>query len=211
MLHRITLSKSATTLQEVTVRSNSFNNSVDRLGTGTQVSGQALRRIPIATRNYTDLMSLSPLANGASLAGAETERYGLYAGRREQPPRALLRYYRRRLLHLLGGDPRIRSIHQQLRRHQRPRFWRRGQRRSPNPVRTNSPAPHGATTAPTTSHSIQTPTDTPVRPRTRLDSGAASSAVPSSRTNSSLSFPTTSTRTSCLSPLMTTTSPVPHR
>lgn len=71
VLHKITLSKSATTLTEVTVRSTSFNNSVDRLGTGTAVSGRALQKIPVATRNYTDLMALSPLANGASLAGAK--------------------------------------------------------------------------------------------------------------------------------------------
>src|ERR1700754_3396922 len=71
VLHKITLSKSATTLTEVTVHSTSFNNSVDRLGTGTAVSGRALQKIPVATRNYTDMMALSPLANGASLAGAK--------------------------------------------------------------------------------------------------------------------------------------------
>ena len=71
VLHKITLSKNATTLSEVTVRSTSFNNSIDRLGTGTAVSGRALQKIPVATRNYTDLMILSPLANGASLAGAK--------------------------------------------------------------------------------------------------------------------------------------------
>ena len=76
VLHKVTLSKSATTLQEVTVRSNSFNNSVDRLGTGTAVTGATLRKIPIATRNYTDLMMLSPLANGASLAGAKQSGTG---------------------------------------------------------------------------------------------------------------------------------------
>ncbi len=71
VLHKITLSKSATTLSEVTVRSNSFNNSVDRLGTETAISSRALSKIPVATRNYTDLVSLSPLANGQSLAGAK--------------------------------------------------------------------------------------------------------------------------------------------
>jgi hypothetical protein len=71
VLHKITLSKSATTLQEVTVHSSSFNNSVDRLGTGTAVSGRSLQKIPLVSRNYTDLMLLSPLANGASLAGAK--------------------------------------------------------------------------------------------------------------------------------------------
>src|SRR6187402_879841 len=51
VLRKINLSKSATTLTEVTVRSTSFNNSIDRLGTGTAVSGRALQKIPIATRN----------------------------------------------------------------------------------------------------------------------------------------------------------------
>src|SRR5882757_5512866 len=71
VLHKISLSKNATTLTEVTVHSSSFKNSVDRLGTGTAVSGRALNKIPLATRNYTDLMILSPLASGASLAGAK--------------------------------------------------------------------------------------------------------------------------------------------
>jgi len=71
VLHKITLSKTARTLTEVTVVSNSFNNSVDRLGTGTAVSGRAIQKIPLVSRNYTDLMALSPLANGASLAGAK--------------------------------------------------------------------------------------------------------------------------------------------
>src|SRR6201996_1124906 len=71
VLHKITLSKTARTLSEVTVVSNSFNNSVDRLGTGTAVSGRAIQKIPLVSRNYTDLMLLSPLANGASLAGAK--------------------------------------------------------------------------------------------------------------------------------------------
>jgi hypothetical protein len=71
ILHKISLGKNATTLTEVTVRSSSFNNSVDRLGTGTAVSSRALQKIPVASRNYTDLMVLSPLASGASLAGAK--------------------------------------------------------------------------------------------------------------------------------------------
>ncbi|TDX00365.1 TonB-dependent receptor [Dinghuibacter silviterrae] len=71
VLHKITLSRSAKELSEVTIHSNSFNNSVDRLGTGTAVTGRAIQKIPLVSRNYTDLMVLSPLANGASLAGAK--------------------------------------------------------------------------------------------------------------------------------------------
>ncbi len=71
VLHKIILGKNTSTLAEVTVRSNSFNNSVDRLGTGTAVSGRAIQKIPLVSRNYTDLIALSPLANGTSLAGAK--------------------------------------------------------------------------------------------------------------------------------------------
>jgi hypothetical protein len=71
VLHKITLSHSTKELSEVTVKSNSFNNSIDRLGTGTAVTGRAIQKIPLVSRNYTDLMVLSPLANGASLAGAK--------------------------------------------------------------------------------------------------------------------------------------------
>src|SRR5882672_2868220 len=48
VLHKISLSKNATTLMEVTVHSSSFKNSVDRLGTGTAVSSRALQKIPVA-------------------------------------------------------------------------------------------------------------------------------------------------------------------
>jgi len=71
VLHKITIAKSTKELAEVTIRSNSFNNSVDRLGTSTAVSGRAIQKIPLVSRNYTDLMLLSPLANGANLAGAK--------------------------------------------------------------------------------------------------------------------------------------------
>ncbi|RFM27262.1 TonB-dependent receptor [Deminuibacter soli] len=71
VLHKIVLVKGANELTEVKVHSSSFNNSVSRLGTGTAVTARAISKIPLATRNYTDLMILSPLANGGSLAGAK--------------------------------------------------------------------------------------------------------------------------------------------
>jgi hypothetical protein len=71
VLRSIVLSRNAKTLNEVAINSNSFNNSVDRLGTGTAITGKVIQKIPLATRNYTDLMSLSPLANGTSLSGAK--------------------------------------------------------------------------------------------------------------------------------------------
>jgi len=76
VLHKITLSKSAKTLEQVTVSSTPFNNSVDRLGTSTKVSGRAIQKIPLVSRNYTDLVALSPLANGQSLAGAKPSGTG---------------------------------------------------------------------------------------------------------------------------------------
>lgn len=71
VLHKISLNKQTNTIAEVTVRSSSFTNSVDRLGGSTAVSGKALQKIPVATRNYADLTMLSPLASGTSLAGAK--------------------------------------------------------------------------------------------------------------------------------------------
>jgi hypothetical protein len=76
ILRKITLNKSAKTLEQVTVSSTSFNNSVDRLGTSTKVSGRAIQKIPLVSRNYTDLVALSPLANGQSLAGAKQSGTG---------------------------------------------------------------------------------------------------------------------------------------
>ena len=71
VLHQIILSSKQMALSEVVIKSNSFTNSVDRLGTATAISSRALQKIPIATRNYTDLIFLSPLASGSSLAGAK--------------------------------------------------------------------------------------------------------------------------------------------
>jgi len=76
VLRKIKISHTSTTLTEVTVRSSSFQNSVDRLGTATAVSGKAMQKIPLQRRNYADLMLLSPLANGASLGGAKAGSTG---------------------------------------------------------------------------------------------------------------------------------------
>ena len=72
VLQQIVLTNKSTELSEVVVKSNSFTNSIDRLGRGTAITSRTLQKIPIATRNYTDLMFLSPLANGSSLAGAKS-------------------------------------------------------------------------------------------------------------------------------------------
>lgn len=72
VLHKIALSRNEGTLTNITVVSNSFKNSINRLGTATAISSRAMQKIPLPTRNYTDLTSLSPLASGASLAGAKS-------------------------------------------------------------------------------------------------------------------------------------------
>ncbi len=68
----IVLVPGANTLSAVTVSSTSFNNSKDRLGASTAISGRALQKLPLQSRNYLDLAALSPLSspNGA-LAGTK--------------------------------------------------------------------------------------------------------------------------------------------
>lgn len=72
VLQKIVLGNKSTELAEVVVKSSSFTNSIDRLGTATAVTGRAIQKIPMASRNYTDLVNLSPLAYGGSLAGAKS-------------------------------------------------------------------------------------------------------------------------------------------
>ncbi|ANH82413.1 hypothetical protein A8C56_16840 [Niabella ginsenosidivorans] len=71
VLRRVVLSEKVSELSNVTVVSSSFNNSIDRLGTATAISSRTMQKLPLASRNYTELTSLSPLASGSSLAGAK--------------------------------------------------------------------------------------------------------------------------------------------
>lgn len=71
-LNDLVLHKGNGTMEDVVVKtSGSFQNSMDRLGSATAISGRAIHKIPLQTRNYTDLAALSPLANGGSIGGAK--------------------------------------------------------------------------------------------------------------------------------------------
>jgi len=76
VIQKVILSSKTNTLTEVVVKSNSFTNSVDRLGTGTAVTSRTLQKLPTATRHYTDMMFLSPLASGSTLQGSKTGGVG---------------------------------------------------------------------------------------------------------------------------------------
>jgi hypothetical protein len=76
VIQKVILSSKTNTLTEVIVKSNSFTNSVDRLGTGTAVTSRTLQKLPTATRHYTDMMFLSPLASGSTLQGSKTGGVG---------------------------------------------------------------------------------------------------------------------------------------
>ena len=76
VIQKVILSSKSNTLTEVVVKSNSFTNSVDRLGTGTAVTSRTLQKLPTATRHYTDMMFLSPLASGSTLQGSKTGGVG---------------------------------------------------------------------------------------------------------------------------------------
>ena len=76
VIQKVILSSKSNTLTEVVVKSNSFTNSVDRLGTGTAVTSRTLQKLPTATRNYSDMMFLSPLASGSTLQGSKTGGVG---------------------------------------------------------------------------------------------------------------------------------------
>ncbi len=66
-LPTISLVSGANTLSAVTVTSSSFKNAKDRLGASTAISGRALQKLPLQSRNYLELATLSPLSspNGA--------------------------------------------------------------------------------------------------------------------------------------------------
>ncbi|MCX6300369.1 MAG: carboxypeptidase regulatory-like domain-containing protein [Bacteroidetes bacterium] len=76
VIQKVILSSKTNTLTEVVVKSNSFTNSVDRLGTGTAVTSRTLQKLPTATRHYSDMMFLSPLASGSTLQGSKTGGVG---------------------------------------------------------------------------------------------------------------------------------------
>jgi Carboxypeptidase regulatory-like domain len=71
-LPAITLEQGDNTLSTVTISSNSFNNAKDRLGASTAISGKALKTLPLQSRNYLELATLSPLSGpSGSLGGTK--------------------------------------------------------------------------------------------------------------------------------------------
>ncbi len=68
-LSNIQLVAGAAMLTEVSVTSTSFTNSKDRLGASTAISGRALQKLPLQTRNYLELATLSPLSSGNGALG----------------------------------------------------------------------------------------------------------------------------------------------
>jgi hypothetical protein len=68
-LSSIRLSAGAALLAEVSVTSTSFTNSKDRLGASTAITGRALQKLPLQTRNYLELATLSPLSAGNGAIG----------------------------------------------------------------------------------------------------------------------------------------------
>lgn len=68
----IALQSGTSNLDAVTVTSNSFQNSRSRLGAATAISGRALQKLPLQSRNYLDLAALSPLSSpNGSLGGTK--------------------------------------------------------------------------------------------------------------------------------------------
>lgn len=69
LLIDFTLAETNSTLTEVVVSSNTVSSRIDRFGASTAISARTIQQIPAQNRNFSDLASLSPLANGANLGG----------------------------------------------------------------------------------------------------------------------------------------------
>ncbi|MBY0478733.1 MAG: carboxypeptidase-like regulatory domain-containing protein [Chitinophagaceae bacterium] len=63
------LTENSSDLAEVVIRSNTLTSRIDRFGASTAISSSTIRQIPAQNRNFSNLASLSPLANGANLGG----------------------------------------------------------------------------------------------------------------------------------------------
>ena len=69
LLNDFILAEANATLTEVVVTSNAVSSRIDRFGASTAISAKTIQQIPALNRNFNDLASLSPLANGANLGG----------------------------------------------------------------------------------------------------------------------------------------------
>ncbi|HTE29550.1 MAG TPA: carboxypeptidase regulatory-like domain-containing protein, partial [Chryseolinea sp.] len=68
----ISLEQGINTLNTVVVSASSFRNAKDKLGASTTISGKALQKLPLQSRNYLDLTVLSPLSGpNGSLGGTK--------------------------------------------------------------------------------------------------------------------------------------------
>lgn len=63
------LLENSSTLSEIVIRSNVVSSRIDRFGATTAINANTIRQIPAQNRNFNDLASLSPLANGSNLGG----------------------------------------------------------------------------------------------------------------------------------------------
>ncbi|GGE94709.1 TonB-dependent receptor [Hymenobacter cavernae] len=64
-----TMQPASVGLKEVVVRGNALNSRIDRLGSSTAITDQAIRQIPTLNRSFTNLASLAPTSNGGSVGG----------------------------------------------------------------------------------------------------------------------------------------------
>ena len=63
------MSDKAMELKTVEVVANSLKKGIQAEGSGTSVSANDIKRLPVNGRNFTSLMDLSPLANGSNIGG----------------------------------------------------------------------------------------------------------------------------------------------
>ncbi|HEY4320126.1 MAG TPA: TonB-dependent receptor [Gemmatimonadales bacterium] len=76
LTENFTIAKAAVALSELTVNAQAANPllSRGRTGASTTISDSLIQRLPTLSRNFTDLMSTSPLVSGSSVAG-QNNRY----------------------------------------------------------------------------------------------------------------------------------------
>lgn len=67
---KFTLTQEAAGLEEVVIEANNFRNRTDRLGASTHISVEEVESLPTPTRNFSDLVKLSPrVGSGNNIAG----------------------------------------------------------------------------------------------------------------------------------------------
>lgn len=69
LLNDFSLAEANAQLAEVVITTGAASSRIDRFGASTAISSRTIQQIPAQNRNFNDLASLSPLANGANLGG----------------------------------------------------------------------------------------------------------------------------------------------